>query len=197
MSKELDQLVTYIEENTEDYFLKGNLKDLDELLNQLFTSSEPFDFDSQRKLFHLSMSCYPLFAYSLDRDLNTVPELLRYSLLSKCFYSFGMVDTPINVREQVSDLLDEYEGDWNSKVGYKIYNLRESILENPSLDLNILEDEFENTGDAGNVGAILRNPNCPSGLLQQIIASEHEIFSEDNAYEDLIEEAQSILSKRE
>jgi hypothetical protein len=108
-----------------------------------------------------------------------------------------MVDTPINVQEQVSDLLDEYEGDWNSKVGYRIYNLRESILENPSLDLNILEDEFENTGDAGNVRAILRNPNCPSGLLQQIIASEHEIFSEDNAYEDLIEEAQSILSKRE
>jgi hypothetical protein len=112
MSKELDQLVTYIEENTEDYFLKGNLKDLDELLNQLFSGPEPLDLDAQRKLFTMSMSCYPLFAYSLDRDLNTVPELLRYSLLSKCFYSFGMVDTPINVREQVSDLLDENEGDW-------------------------------------------------------------------------------------
>jgi hypothetical protein len=199
MSKELDQLVAYIEENTEGYSLKGNSKGLDELLNQLFSSPEPLDFDSQRKLFLLSMRCYPLFSDLLNRDLNTIPELLRYSLLSKCFYRNGMVATPISVREQVSDLLDEFDGDWydGNPVGYSIHNLRDGILEESSLDAKILEQEFNNTGDVGNVGSILRNPNCPIEFLHQIIASDHEIFFEENQHEELIEEAKKILTNRQ
>ena len=198
MRKELDQLVSYVEENADGYFLKGNLNDLDALLDQLFISPEPLDLDAQKKLFILSMRCYPLFSYLLNRELNAIPELLRYSLLSKCFYSFGMVETPLSVRENVSGLLDEVENDWydSDPVGYRIYNLRDGILQDPSLDAKILEEEFNNTGDVGNVGSILRNPNCPIEFLHQIIASDHEIFLEDNEHEDLIEEAKEILAKR-
>ena len=65
MSKELDQLVSYVEENADGYFLKGSLNNLEELLNQLFSSPEPLDLDSQRKLFIMSMSCFPLFSFMM------------------------------------------------------------------------------------------------------------------------------------
>lgn len=198
MSRELDQLVSYVKENTESYFLKGNLKSLEDLLNLLFSSPEPIDIDSQKKLFLLSMSCYPLFSYSLDRDLRKLPELLRYSLLSKCFYSFGGVATPDSVSEEVEALLDETDEDWydNQAVGYRIFNLRESVLRNPSLDLEILTDEFENSGDVGNLSAILNNPNCPIEFLQSVIDSEHFVFDEGEN-EELVEEAKEILSQRQ
>jgi hypothetical protein len=197
MSKELNQLVGYIEENSDGYFLKGNLKDLEELLDQLFSSPETIDLVSQKKLFLLSMSCYPLFSYSLDRDLRKLPELLRYSLLSKCFYSFGGVATPNVVSEEVEALLDETDEDWyeNQVVGHRIFKLREQVLRNPSLDLEILADEFENSGDVGNLSAILKNPNCPIEFLQSIIESEHFVFDEGENNE-LVEEAKEILSKR-
>lgn len=198
MSRELDQLVSYVGENAEGYFLKGNLKDLEELLEQLFSSQEPIDLDSQRKLFLLSMSCYPLFSYLLDRDLNTIPALLRYSLISKCFFDFGTVETPEEISDLVIELLEATDEYWyeNDVVGYRIFNLRESVLRNPSLDLEILEEEFHNTGDVGNISAILSNPNCPEVFLHQIISADHPIIFEDNQNEELIEAAKEILESR-
>lgn len=199
MSQEFAKLVAYIEENNQDYFLKGNIKDLEVLLDELFSGSPTLDLESQKKLFALSMSCYPLFAYTLMRpNLNEIPELLRYSLLSKCFYSFGQVDTPDSVSDEVSDLLDETEEEWyeNGDVGSRIFNLREDVLQNSTLDIAILTDEFENSGDVGNISAILNNPVCPEHFLENIINSEHLIIFESDPNEDLIEEAQRILSRR-
>ncbi len=199
MSAELNQLVSYIEENIDGYFLKGNLKDLEELLNKLFSSTKPLDFESQRKLFLLSMGCYPLFSYLLHRDLNTIPAVLRYSLISKCFFGFGSTETPADVSNLVEGLLEEVDEDWyeNDVVGYRIFNDRDEVLRNPSLDLAILEEEFHNTGDTGNIESILRNPNCPVKFLHKIIASDHSIIFENDKHEDLIEAAKEILSSRE
>jgi hypothetical protein len=196
MSKELDQLVAYIEENADGYFLKGNLNDLDELLNQLFGSPETLDLDSQRKLFIMSMSCFPLFSFTLRRDLNTIPEILRYSLLNNCFDAV----TPKEIWGVVSNFLEEVDEDWNEndEVGdHQLFNLVESVLRNPSLDLKILAEEFHNTGDTGYVSAVLNNPICPQEFLQSIIDSDHLVFDVWGELKDLIEEAQSILSKRE
>ena len=194
MSKELDQLVAYIEENADGYFLKGSLNNLEELLNQLFSSPEPLDLSAQRKLFVLSMSCFPLFSFTLDRDLNTIPEILRYSLLSHC------VDAviPQEISGLVSAFLEEVDEDWNEndEVGdHQLFNLVESVLRNPSLDLKTLAEEFYNTGDTGFISAVLNNPICPQEFLQSIIDSDHLIFDAgENGY--LIQEAKEILASR-
>jgi hypothetical protein len=196
MSKELDQLVTYIEENADGYFLKGSLNNLEELLNQLFSGPEPLDLDAQRKLFIMSMSCFPLFSFTLRRDLNAIPEILRYSLLNNCVDAV----TPKEISGLVSNFLEEVEEDWNEndEVGdHQLMNLVESVLRNPSLDLKTLAEEFHNTGDTGFISAILNNPICPEEFLQSIIDSDHMVFDKWGELKDLIEEAQSILSKRE
>jgi hypothetical protein len=195
MSKELDQLVSHVEENAEGYFLKGNLNDLDALLDQLFSSQEPLDLDAQKKLFILSMNCFPLFSFSLRRDLNTIPEILRYSLLSNCVD----VEPPKEISDLVTEFLAEVDEDWNEndEVGdHQLFNLVESVLRNPSLDLKILEAEFYNTGDSGFISAILSNPICPEEVLESIVESDHFIFDEgENGY--LIEEAKEILASRQ
>lgn len=195
MSKELDQLVAFIEENTDGYFLKGNLNDLDALLNQLFSSPEPLDLDSQRKLFIMSMSCFPLFSFTLRRDLNTIPEILRYSLLNNCVDAV----TPTEISGLVSKFLEEVDEDWNEndEVGdHQLFNLVESVLRNPSLDLKTLAEEFHNTGDTGFVSAVLNNPICPQEFLQSIIDSDHLVFDNWGELKDLIEEAKEILASR-
>ena len=196
MSKELDQLVSYIEENADGYFLKGSLNNLEELLNQLFSSPEPLDLDSQRKLFIMSMSCFPLFSFTLRRDLNTIPEILRYSLLSNCVDAV----TPKEIWGVVSKFLEEVDEDWNEndEVGdHQLFNLVERVLQNPTLDPKILAEEFHNTGDTGFVSAVINNPICPQEFLQSIIDSDHLVFDKWGELKDLVEEAQSILSKRE
>ena len=200
MSKEFANLVAYIEANKHGYFIKGGSSDLDVLITEVFSSSESLDLNAQKDYFNLSMSCYSLFAYTLmDRDLNVIPELLRYSLISKCFFSEGMVTTPRSVDDEVRALLEGTDEEWygNGEVGSRIFNLREDVLQNPSLDLVILIDEFENTGDTGNISAILNNPNCPEEFLTQIINSEHPIIFEDGPQEDLMGEAEEILLKRQ
>jgi len=196
MSKELDQLVSYIEENAEGYFLKGNLKNLEEILNQLFSSPEPLNLDSQRKLFIMSMSCFPLFSFTLRRDLNTIPEILRYSLLNNCVDAV----TPTEISGLVSKFLEEVDEDWNEndEVGdHQLFNLVESVLRNPSLDLKTLAEEFHNTGDTGFVSAVLNNPICPQEFLQSIIDSDHMVFDNWGELKDLIEEAKEILGNRQ
>ncbi len=196
MSKELDQLVTYIEENADGYFLKGSLNNLEELLNQLFSSPDPLDLDSQRKLFVMSMSCFPLFSFTLRRDLNTIPEILRYSLLSNCVDAV----TPKEIWGVVSKFLEEVDEDWNEndEVGdHQLLNLVESVLRNPSLDLKTLAEEFHNTGDTGFISAILNNPICPQEFLQSIIDSDHMVFEKWGELKDLVEEAKEVLASRQ
>ena len=196
MSKEFNELVSYLEENQEGYWLKGNLKDLVELLDRLFSNPEPLDLENQKKLFIMSMSCYPLFSYLLDRDLNTIPEVLRYSLLSNCVDAV----TPKEIWGVVSKFLEEVDEDWNEndEVGdHQLLNLVESVLRNPSLDPKILAEEFHNTGDTGFVSAVLNNPICPQEFLQSIIDSDHMVFEKWGELNYLVEEAQSILSERE
>jgi len=194
MGREFDQLVSFVEENADGYFLKGNLNDLDELLNQLFSSPEQLDLEAQRKLFILSMNCFPLFSFALDRNLNTIPEILRYSLLSNCVDAV----TPKEISSLVSEFLAEVDEDWNEndEVGdHQLFNLVESVLRNPSLDLKTLAEEFNNSGDSGFISAILNNPICPQDFLESIIESDHLIFDEgENVY--LIEEAKRILATR-
>ena len=144
----------------------------------------------------MSMSCFPLFSFTLDRDLNTIPEILRYSLLSNC------VDAviPQEISGLVSEFLEEVDEDWNEndEVGdHQLFNLVESVLRNPSLDLKTLAEVFHNTGDTGFVSAVLNNPICPQEFLQSIIDSDHMVFDNWGELKDLIEDAQSILSKRE
>jgi hypothetical protein len=131
----------------------------------------------------------------LYRDLNTIPELLRYSLISRCFFNGGSVYPPksisVEVRELLKSLTENPEHNWDINRG-----LKESTLRNPSLDIEILIDEFGGTGDDGDISAILNNPKCPQELLQSIIDSEHFIFDQGD-YNDLIEEAREILAKRQ
>jgi len=195
VSKEFNELVSYLEENQEGYWLNGNLKVLVELLDRLFSNPEPLDLENQKKLFIMSMSCYPLFSFSLDRDLNAIPEVLRYSLLSKCFF----VDAPKGISALVNELLDEVDEEWNEndEVGdHQFFNVVEMVLRNPSLDLAMLEEEFHSTGDTGFISAILNNPNCPQEILRSIIESDHFIF-DDRENEDLVEQAKEILVSRE
>ena len=195
MSKEFNELVSYLEKNQEGYWLNGNIKELVDLLNRLFSIAEPLDLEEQKKLFIMSMSCYPLFSFSLDRDLNTIPEVLRYSLLSKCFF----VDAPKGISVSVNELLEEVDEEWNEndEVGdHQFFNLVEMVLRNPSLDLAILEEEFHSTGDTGFISSILNNPNCPQEILQSIVESDHFIF-DDRENEDLVEQAKEILASRQ
>jgi hypothetical protein len=198
VSKDFDQLVSYVEENLEDFFLKGSLNDLKDLLNKVFGGPHPLDLETQREFFLLSMKCYPLFVYALDRDLNSIPELLRYCLLSKSLYSQGSVETPNGISAAVDELLEEVEDEWyeNDAIGHRVYNLREMVLRNPSLDLAILTDEFYSSGDGGSIGAILSSPNCPREFLVEIINSDHIVFEVfENA--ELISEAKEILANRQ
>ena len=45
MSKELEKLNLFIEANLENYFLKGDLKELEELLNGVFENSQELDLN--------------------------------------------------------------------------------------------------------------------------------------------------------
>jgi hypothetical protein len=79
---------------------------------------------------------------------------------------------------------------------HQLFNLVESVLRNPSLDLKTLVEEFHNTGDSGFMSAILSNPICPQELLQSIIDSDHFIFDRgENEY--LTQEAKEILASRQ
>lgn len=198
MSNELEKLNLFIEANLENYFLKGDLKELEELLNGVFENSQGLDLNSQKELFALSMSCYPLFSYSLDRDLNSIPRVLRYCLISKSFFRYGITETPSDIYDVVKELLDQTEQEWysNDEVGYRIFNLRERVLRNPTLDLEILNEEFYNTGDNGNLSAILNNPKCPIEFIEQIATSDHPIIFTKGANEELVNEAKEILASR-
>jgi hypothetical protein len=199
-SKELENLKSYVRNNLDGDVSRGHFdwKSLQELVEDLFKNSQNLDLNFQKELFTLSMSCRPLFSCLLDRDLNTIPELLRYSLISRCLYGAGTVETPKSISVEVRELLEELteNEDPEHHDFYSDSNLREHLLRNPSLDLEILIDEFEGTGDDGNISGILNNPKCPQELLQSIIDSEHFIFDQGD-YNDLIEEAKEILATRQ
>jgi hypothetical protein len=144
----------------------------------------------------MSMSCFPLFSFTLRRDLNTIPEILRYSLLSNCVDAV----TPKEIWGVVSKFLEEVDEDWNEndEVGdHQLLNLVESVLRNPSLDLKTLAEEFHNTGDTGFISAILNNPICPQEFLQSIIDSDHMVFEKWGELKDLVEEAKEVLASRQ
>jgi hypothetical protein len=145
------------------------------------------------------MNCFPLFATLLNRDLETVPKLLRYCLLSKLLYSEGPVLTPDEFQDQVAEIVAENPRIWYEEddIGYLIYNIRDLILKNPTLDLEIIQDEFESSGDIGNLMAILENPNCPKSAIETIISKRHFVFEERSSdeLEQLIELAKTRIKE--
>lgn len=175
-------------------FQTADSEKINSLVDELYSAAQTMSFDEQRMVFISAMKNYFTFNQLLTRDMSKLPQVLRYAFLSKTLYGEGSVDCPSDFAEELEQLLDCDDTSWydNSEVGYRIYNLRESVLSNPSVDVIILNDEFENSGDEGNLIAILKNPNCPDALVQQILNREHFIFEEmdESDLTELIEVAQ-------
>lgn len=192
----LEKIQEYIRQYGDGYFISGKYNSLVSLVDEfLDDKTNTANLDTQENTYKLSMSNFTLFAILIERDLNQLPNELRYSLISSAFYSSGIVQTPDAFSETVEAWVDEYSVDWYQEddIGYRIFNLRDSILRNPTLDKEVLVDEFNSSGDISNLVSILENPSCPKDLKEQIKNKEHFIFDErdDDELEELVEAANS------
>lgn len=107
------------------------------------------------------------------------PSAVAYTLISKGLYEWGMCATPDSFREEVEFLTDSL-AEVGVPGGFERYRLM--TLQKPSLDPEILEDEFQsNDGrDHDTIDAILANPVSSEGLLMKIFKGE---FSARDEYD--------------
>lgn len=200
MATDLQLLKELIETKIDGLFLKEvQYQELREKIRNLLNSK--INDDEAIEIFLLSMDCFPLFAELLSQDLQKIPPILRFSLLSKLLYSEGSVLVSDSIQTEVEDMIESSDRDWylEEDIGYKIYNLRDRVLQNATIDAQILEDEFENAGDIDNLMAILRNPICPREVFAKVIKKEHFVFTENTYSEEtleaLVQTAQQSLNK--
>jgi hypothetical protein len=175
-------------------YQNSNLDTINSLVEEVYLIGEAMSFEDQRQVFVSSMKNYLTFNQLISRDMGKLPPVLRLALISRAFYGEGSVECPPEFSEDLELLLESDATSWydNPTVGYKVFNLRESLLQNPLIDVITLKDEFENSGDSGNLIAILKNPNCPDELFKQIQDRDHLIFDEldESELTDLIEVAE-------
>lgn len=169
----------------------SNLDTINSLVDEVYLVGETMSVDDQGQVFVSAMKNYLTFNQLISRDMGKLPPVLRLALISRALYGEGSVECPPEFSEDLELLLERDDTSWydNPTVGHKVFNLRESLLQDPLIDVITLKDEFENSGDTGNLIAILNNPNCPEELFKQIQDRDHLIFDEwdESELTDLIE----------
>ena len=113
----------------------------------------------------------PYFYVALDAAQP--PSSVAYALISKGLYESGMCETPPGFASQVEFLTDGLE---DVEVPGGIGRHRRSVLSNPDIDSEILEDEFDTTdgSDLDIVDAVLANPNSPIRLLRRLFEGDFD-----------------------
>lgn len=106
-------------------------------------------------------------------DAAQPPSAVAYTLISKGLYEFGVCKTPPEFASQVEFLTEGLE---DVEVPGGIGRHRRSVLSNPDIDPEILEDEFDTTegSDLDIVDAVLANPNSPIRLLRRLFEGDFD-----------------------
>jgi len=124
------------------------------------------------KLEVLTAICASPYFYAA-LDAVQPPSSVAYALISKGLYERGVCKTPPEYASQVEFLTDGLE---HTEVLGGIGRHRRSILANPDVDSEILEDEFDTTegSDLDIVDAVLANPNSPIRLLRRLFEGDFD-----------------------
>jgi hypothetical protein len=124
------------------------------------------------KLEVLTAICASPYFYAA-LDAAQPPSSVAYALISKGLYEDGMCKTPPGFASQVEFLTDGLE---DVEVPGGIGRHRRSVLSNPDIDSEILEDEFDTTdgSDLDIVDAVLANPNSPIRLLRRLFEGDFD-----------------------
>jgi hypothetical protein len=124
------------------------------------------------KLEVLTAICASPYFYAA-LDAAQPPSSVAYALISKGLYERGMCKTPPGFASQVEFLTDGLE---DVEVPGGIGRHRRSVLSNPDIDSEILEDEFDTTegSDLDIVDAVLTNPNSPIRLLRRLFEGDFD-----------------------
>jgi hypothetical protein len=191
-----------ISDSSENYFTSLDRDELEADTRALAASSTKVSGDHVKLIYITAINSYPLLSQLLREHLKELPPTLRFALVSRVLYSDGTVEHPESISDELEEILQSDDTDLYSveAIGHRIFNLREAVLANPDIDLIVLQDEFENSGDIGNLSAIIRNPNCPIDLIELLKAREHFIFSEDvqekESLDELVLQAEEVLASR-
>lgn len=191
-----------ISDSTDNFFSSLDREELEAEARSLANSSSHVSSRYQRVIFLTAINCYPLLSILLREHLKQLPTLLRFALVSRVLYNFGSAEHPESISDELEEILESDDTDLYAvdAIGQRIFNLREAVLANPAIDLMVLENEFENTGDLGNLSSIISNPNCPIELIEQVKNREHFVFSEgvqdEESLDELALQAEEALAAR-
>lgn len=193
------EFANLIKEQTDRLFATSNYEkaSVKKIVQQLVNAEDEFTFSEIEALFFFTMQNLSVFWALVTSDLSKIQPLLRFALMSRAIYNFGPVACPANIEDDLNRLLKSDETDLYAieEIGQQIFNLRDALLANPTIDKIVLIDRFNNTGDLGDISSIISNPTCPRELLQLIKSREHECFQNGFADEDGLEELVDLATE--
>ncbi len=195
----ITQFASLIKEQANPFFAttdseKASVK---KIVQQILNAEKEFTFEEIEALFYFSMQNFSVFWALVTSDLSKIQPLLRFALMSRVIYNFGPVACPTNIEDDLNRLLKGDETDLYGieEIGQQIFDLRDALLANPTIDKMVLVDRFNNTGDLGDISSIITNPKCPKELLQLIQNREHECFQNFSMDEDSLEELVDLATE--
>ena len=171
-------------------------------IEAILTGQPELSEDEQRQLFTICAASLPLTRSVLTGDLQRIPTLLRLALLSSVLYVGGIVLVPDELADELEAMVESHGTYWPEAFSHsgEYSPLGSAVLQNPTLDLAILLDEFESPGDSRNLEAMLRNPALPNECRERLIAGEHSIFEDladglltQSRVDELVDLAKSTL----
>jgi hypothetical protein len=167
---ELAARVPLVEEMPYGDEQKSALKDVADDIRQYLVELESDSLDV--RLEALTAICASPYFY-LALDVVRPPSSVAYTLISKGLYDLGVCKMPQEFVADVEFLTDGLE---DSEVPGGVGRHRRSVLSNPDIDPEILEDEFDTTdgGDLDIVDAVLANPNSPIRLLHRLFEGQFD-----------------------
>jgi hypothetical protein len=195
----IEEFANLIEEQAGRLFAASDSEkaSVKKIVQQLVNAEDEFTFGEIEALFYFSMQNFSVFWALITSDLSKIEPLLRFALMSRAIYNFGPVACPANIEDDLNRLLKGDETDLYAieEIGQQIFNLRDALLANPTIDKMVLIDRFNNTGDLGDLSSIIANPTCPRELLRLIQTREHECFQDGSADEDGLEELVDLANE--
>ena len=173
LKKFADELIS----NTQGIYL--NDEEVSKVQNFVLESKDflkTLDFENQKYLLEICMKNFGLFVTFL-KNLDSIPDSIKYALISKAMYSFGTCGTPSSVFG-LEDLMNSVTHSWWDEIEDSSYNLREQVMQDPQIGIEPIADEFPTCGDLDLLIAMINNPVITKKLLKTITDREHLIFNE-------------------
>ena len=150
------------------------------LVNDILADAGALDEHQQSELIAICSQNFDVTMLFLRGDLRRIPMFLRNALISTVLYGGGVVEAPEDMKDRLERVLEDCGTYW-----CEIPTLFEAsldtgaeVLMNPTIDPEILADEFEWPGDSRNLLAILANPICPAEFHRRILNGDHPIFDD-------------------